>query len=125
MKDKSAWELRRSLSRKYRSKFKDELYHWFTHAAETISYRSAGTFQLLSLPEAEAIEVMMNAEQKIKGTGVPWHEFVKSRENSGRPACATERKGVAGQRRDRRSTRQSAPVGKAGRPDQPQTKEKP
>ena len=72
----SAWELRRKMAGLHGRKLTEELYQWFCAVKKTLCYESSGTWLLLSLPESDAIQVLANAHEKIKGGGVPWHEFV-------------------------------------------------
>jgi hypothetical protein len=74
----SAWELRRLMAKTHGIRLADELYEWFCAVKKTLSYHSAGTFLLLTLPEDKAREVLINAHERILGSGVPWHDFIVS-----------------------------------------------
>ena len=76
----SAWELRRKMALLHGRKLTEELYQWFCFVKKTLSYESSGTWLLLSLPESEAIQVLKNAHERINGGGVPWYEFVETKE---------------------------------------------
>ncbi len=79
MKKITAWELYRALKQNYGpTRFGDELYCWFTAKYRTISYSTAGTFNLLNLPEKEAIEVMTHALHRLeKTTEISWPDWLK------------------------------------------------
>ena len=59
-------------------KLTETLYQWFCCVKKTLSYETAGNLLLSTLPEREAIMVLANAHELLKGEGVPWSEFVAS-----------------------------------------------
>lgn len=79
MKKVSAWELYRAFKQKYgTTRFSDELYQWFAARHRTISYGTSGTFTLLTLPEKDAVEVMVHAYHRLgKKTNMSWAEWLR------------------------------------------------
>lgn len=77
--DISAWEIYRAIKQKYgATRFTDELYQWFVARYRTISYGTAGTFTLLTLPEKDAIEVMTHAYHRLENlTEISWPDWLK------------------------------------------------
>ncbi len=75
----SAWELYRAIKQKHGgTRFGDELYQWFVARHRTISYGTSGTFTLLTLPEKDAVEVMVHVYHRLeKKTEMSWPDWLK------------------------------------------------